>query len=313
MNKYLTTGVAAIAFIVAFTSCSKTDLYDQGAVDERNRQEQEKKDQQKEMTVNEKYAFAFEKAFGKVGPNVDWGFGRKNSSARAVTRAKGDYTSKGNMQPTLDPPFPSDCADSNFLEEAPEGVGKLPTWGGGPGSYIIDAETQSVSTWAGASKIYVTGTVDLSAGDTDATAPRFAPDYRSEIFLLEGATLKLGRVSAQNFKGTIYIAQGATLASDESLMINGDSKVYNHGLIDVPYFEVNTSSFLYNVGTLEADVVYASSNGSRIVNDGIVNSEDVTVDAGAVQNNNEWIVSDLTKINSNNSGWANNGHWKTKD
>ena len=85
MNKYLTTGVAAIAFIVAFTSCSKTDLYDQGAVDERNRQEQEKKDQQKEMTVNEKYAFAFEKAFGKVGPNVDWGFGRKNSSARAVT------------------------------------------------------------------------------------------------------------------------------------------------------------------------------------------------------------------------------------
>ena len=56
MNKYLTTGVAAIAFIVAFTSCSKTDLYDQGAVDERNRQEQEKKDQQKEMTVNEKYA-----------------------------------------------------------------------------------------------------------------------------------------------------------------------------------------------------------------------------------------------------------------
>ena len=41
-------GVAAIAFLAAFTSCTKsTDLYDQGAVDERNRQEQEKKDQQK--------------------------------------------------------------------------------------------------------------------------------------------------------------------------------------------------------------------------------------------------------------------------
>ena len=44
MKKYLITGVAAIAFVVAFTSCSKsTDLYDQAAVDEKNRQEQENK------------------------------------------------------------------------------------------------------------------------------------------------------------------------------------------------------------------------------------------------------------------------------
>ena len=303
MKKFMMTGVAALVFAATLTNCSKSDLYDEGVVK-----------QQKEATVIDRYNAAFEKAFGKVGPNVDWGFGRKSSSTRAFTRAVGTYAQyKGNMQPTLDPPFPSDCAASNFLKEVPEGVNKLPTWGAGPGSYYIEGSYQTVSTWSGASKIYVTGTVDLSAGDTDATAPRFAPDYRSEIFLLEGATLKLGRVSAQNFKGTIYIAQGATLVSDESLMINGDSKVYNHGLINVPYFEVNTSSFLYNVGTLDADRVYASSNGSRIVNDGIVNSEDVTVDAGAVQNNNEWIVSDLTKINSNNSGWVNNGHWKTKD
>jgi len=313
MKNLLITGATALALLIAFAGCSKSnDLYDQSVVDEKNKQDQEKQNQQKVLTVNEAYADAFVKAFGEVGPNVDWGFGRKSSSTRAFTRAVGTYAQyKGNIQPTID--FPSDCDGSNFLKAVPEGVNKLPEGGGGAGSYYIDASTTKVSTWAGASKIYVTGTVDLSAGDTDATAPKFAPDYRSEIFLLEGATLKLGRVSAQNFKGTIYIAQGATLASDESLMINGDSKVYNHGLINVPYFEVNTSSFLYNVGTLEADVVYASSNGSRIVNDGIVNSEDVTVDAGAVQNNNEWIVSDLTKINSNNSGWVNNGHWKTKD
>ena len=313
MKNFLITGTTALALLIAFAGCSKSnDLYDQSVVDEKNKQDQEKQNQQKVLTANEAYAVAFEKAFGTVGPNVDWGFGRKSSSTRAFTRAVGDYAQyKGNIQPTID--FPSDCDANNFLAEVPQGVNKLPADGGGPGSYYIDASTTKVSTWAGASKIYVTGTVDLSAGDTDATAPRFAPDYRSEIFLLEGATLKLGRVSAQNFKGTIYIAQGATLASDESLMINGDSKVYNHGLINVPYFEVNTSSFLYNVGTLDADRVYASSNGSRIVNDGIVNSEDVTVDAGAVQNNNEWNVSELTKINSNNSGWVNNGHWKTKD
>jgi hypothetical protein len=302
MNKknYLSALVAIFAMIsvMILSSCSHDDFY--------------YNEEKAEQAVNDKYAVAFEKAFGKVGPNVDWGFSSKNASTRALTRAVGTYAQyKGNIQPTIN--FPSDCDDSNFLKAVPEGVNKLPEGGGGPGSYYIDASTTKVSTWAGASKIYVTGTVDLSDGDTDATAPRFAPDYRSEIFLLEGATLKLGRVSAQNFKGTIYIAQGATLASDESLMINGDSKVYNHGLIKVPYFEVNTSSFLYNVSTLTANTVYASSNGSRIVNDGTINSVDVTVDAGAVQNNNEWIVSDLTKINSNNSGWVNNGHWKTKD
>ena len=302
MNKknYLSALVAIVAMIsvMILSSCSHDDFY--------------YNEEKAEQAVNDKYAVAFEKAFGKVGPNVDWGFSSKNASTRALTRAVGTYAQyKGNLQPSIS--FPSDCDADNFLAEVPEGVNELPADGGGPGSYYIDASTTKVSTWAGASKIYVTGTVDLSAGDTDATAPRFAPDYRSEIFLLEGATLKLGRVSAQNFKGTIYIAEGATLASDESLMINGDSKVYNHGLIKVPYFEVNTSSFLYNVGTLTANTVYASSNGSRIVNDGTINSVDVTVDAGAVQNNNEWIVSDLTKINSNNSGWVNNGHWKTKD
>lgn len=40
-----------------------------------------------EQTINDKYAAAFEKAFGKVGPNVDWGFSSKNSSTRAFTRS----------------------------------------------------------------------------------------------------------------------------------------------------------------------------------------------------------------------------------
>jgi hypothetical protein len=35
------------------------------------------------------------------------------------------------------------------------------------------------------------------------------------------------------------------------------------------------------------------------------------VNAGAVQNNDMWTVSGTTHINSNNSGWVNNGHWTT--
>lgn len=266
-----------------------------------------------EKTINEKYVIAFENTFGKVGPNVDWGFSSKKANTRTFTRTVDTYASyRGNIQPTIS--FPTDCDASNFLDAVPAGVNKLPTWGAGAGSYYIDAETQSVSTWSGASKIYVTGTVDLSNGDTDATAPKFAPDYRSEIYLLKGATLKLGEVSAINFNvDAIYIAEGATLQTAGLLKANSSTKVYNHGTIKVGTFEVNMSSFLYNVGTLEASSMNAESNASRIVNDGTINSAAVVVNAGAVQNNAEWTVTGTTEINSNNSGWVNNGHWTTYD
>ena len=302
------TSFAAIAFLIAFTGCSKNDLYDQGAVDERNRQEQEKKDQQKELTVNEKYAAAFEKAFGKVGPNVDWGFSSKSSSTRAFTRA-------GGVAFSTDITFPEDCDDSNFLADKPEGAKKLPADGGGAGSWYIDASTTKVSTWAGASKIYVTGTVDLSAGDTDAAAPRFGPSTTSEIYLLEGATLKIGQVSAEKLVcAAIYIAEGATLATDYPILLNSGMDVYNHGTFNVKDLQVNTNSVLYNSGTVKATgTVSAESNSSRIVNNGTIECADVVVNAGAVLNIFEWKVSGTTTINSPNSGWINNGQWKTKD
>ena len=303
MNKKRHSGIKVIATAilgaVVLSSCSHDDYY--------------YSEENMEKTINEKYVIAFENTFGKVGPNVDWGFSSKKANTRTFTRTVDTYASyRGNIQPTIS--FPTDCDASNFLDAVPAGVNKLPTWGAGAGSYYIDAETQSVSTWAGASKIYVTGTVDLSNGDTDATAPKFAPDYRSEIYLLKGATLKLGEVSAINFNvDAIYIAEGATLETAGLLKANSNTKVYNHGTIKVGTFEVNTSSFLYNVGTLEAGSVNAESNASRIVNDGTINSAAVVVNAGAVQNNDMWTVSGTTEINSNNSGWVNNGHWTTYD
>lgn len=301
MNKKRHSGIKVIATAilgaVVLSSCSHDDYY--------------YSEENVEKSINEKYVIAFENTFGKVGPDVDWGFSSKKANTRTFTRTVDTYASyRGNIQPTIS--FPTDCDASNFLDAVPAGVNKLPTWGAGAGSYYIDAETQSVSTWAGASKIYVTGTVDLSNGDTDATAPKFAPDYRSEIYLLKGATLKLGEVSAINFNvDAIYIAEGATLETAGLLKANSSTKVYNHGTIKVGTFEVNTSSFLYNVGTLEAGSVNAESNASRIVNDGTINSAAVVVNAGAVQNNAEWNVTGTTKINSNNSGWVNNGHWTT--
>jgi len=72
-------GIAAVAICAAFTSCSKSnDIYDAGAVEQ---QKQEAINKNIE-TAKANYAAAFEKAFGKVGSNVDWGFG----SAKASTR-----------------------------------------------------------------------------------------------------------------------------------------------------------------------------------------------------------------------------------
>jgi hypothetical protein len=73
MKKYLMTGMAAIAFCAAFTSCSKNDdLYDPKAIEEM------------EMAQNyEAYNQAFIATFGQVNPNQDWGFG-----SRARTRGE---------------------------------------------------------------------------------------------------------------------------------------------------------------------------------------------------------------------------------
>ena len=299
MNKNYHFGIIAIVAIimgtVVLSSCSHNEYY--------------YNEEKVEKNAGETYAAAFERTFGKVAPNVDWGF----SSKKAVTRALGTYASyKGNLQPTIS--FPTDCDASKLLDVVPEGVNRLPTWGGGAGTYFIDAETQAVSTWSGASTIYVTGSVDLSDGDTNAATPKFAPDYRSEIYLTQGATLRLGEASATTLNvAAIYIAEGATLETTGVLTVNNNTGIFNHGTIRAGSFATNMSGSLYNAGTLQAANVNAESNNSRIVNDGTINVITVSVNAGAVLNNAEWTVTGTTKVNSNNSGWVNNGHWTTYD
>ena len=297
------TSVAAFAVLVAFTGCSRsTDMFDQGAIDERDRQEQERIDEQRETIVNQNYAAAFERAFGKVGANVDWGFGRQPS--RALTRGKNDYPSKGTLT-AEGITFPDDCNASNFKDAVPTEVGLLPNSEVNGGTYYINETTQKVQMRLTTGTIYVTGTVDLTSEDV------FEVNAGTQIYLVKGSTLKLGTTSALNLKGDIYIADGATLETAGHLKINGASSVYNHGNIIAGTFEVNTTSFLYNVGKLEADNVNVESTSSRIVNDDTIEAGSVTVNAGAVQNNAEWEVSGTTLISTNALGWVNNGKWKT--
>ena len=78
MKKYLMGGIAAIAICAAFTSCSKSnELFDQNAVQQMEEQKKQEIINKNIEAAKANYTAAFEKAFGKVGANVDWGFGSK--------------------------------------------------------------------------------------------------------------------------------------------------------------------------------------------------------------------------------------------
>ncbi len=276
-----------------------------------------------EQSVNDKYAAAFEKAFGKVGPNVDWGFSSKSTQTRALTRAVGEYAEyKGNLQPTVS--FPTDCDASIFnpnLTSIPSYeeylISKGTQWWhpeeiNDGGVVYIDA-VQPIKISGGTEEAHAK--LYIKAGTYDFTDVSFDLGKNTDLYLLEGATVTFDNTVASTAIFDIYIASGAELIAngDDGLVANSGARVYNHGTITCSKFGVNSSSFLYNVGTFTAGSVNAESNDSRIVNDGTFNCASVTVNAGAVQNNAEWTVTGTTEVNSNNSGWVNNGHWTTYD
>ena len=311
MNKKSYFGIIAIATTMLgamlFSSCSHDEFY--------------YSEEKAEQSVNDKYAAAFEKAFGKVGPNVDWGFSSKNANTRGITRAVGTYAQyRGNMQPTIS--FPTDCDASKFT---PDLTG-IPSYE----EYLLSKGTQywhpeeindgGVVYINAVQPIKISGGTEeahaklyIKAGTYDFTGVSFDLNINTDLYLLEGATVTFDNTVAANAIFDIYIAPGAQLIAngENGLVANSGARVYNHGTITCSKFEVNSSSFLYNVGTLTAGSVNAESNDSRIVNDNTINSTAVVVNAGAVQNNDMWTVSGTTHINSNNSGWVNNGHWTT--
>jgi len=301
MKRNLITGITALGMCIAFTNCSK-DLTPMS---------QEEINAAKAQQIVDKYNNAFVDKFGQPAANQDWGFGNNSAASPALTRALGDYTSRGHLAPT-GITFPEDCDASKFLEDVPEGVNIFPASGdasAASGPFYIDATTTRVNMYAGAGVIYVKGIVDLSSDNC------FEIPQNTEIYLIKGSTLKIGTNDANKLKAIIYIESTATLETANRLKMDNTSKVYNHGTIKAGAFEVNNTSFLYNVGTLDATngLVYVANNNSSIVNDGIIKAGDVEVaGSGNVQNNAEWYVSGITTVNSNSAAWVNNGYWKTQ-
>ncbi len=327
MKNLLITGATALALLIAFAGCSKSnDLYDQSVVDEKNKQDQEKQNQQKVLTVNEAYADAFVKAFGEVGPNVDWGFGRKSSSTRAFTRTEGvtyntDIVFPGDYTGSFAPDLTGVPSYNDYCKTLPNATQYWTPTEFGYGVVYID----------GVQNVHINGGTEaqhsilyLKPGTYDFTGYEFYLGSNTDLFLLEGATLTLDNTVATNAIFDIYIADGAELIAngEDGLKANSGLHIYNHGTITCSKFEANANSVLYNKGTVKATgTVSAESisdeNGiiqhSYIVNSGEIECTDVVVNGGAVKNDFKWTVFGTTKINSNNSGWINTDHWKTRN
>ena len=258
-----------------------------------------------ETNVNDTYAAAFEKAFGKVGPNVDWGFGRQHAYSRGLTRAEEDrvdydsYRGK-NINPIVT--FPDDLGADDFT--IPEGTQPMPNYQGGAGPYYIDETTEQVWSWSSQCVIYVKGNVDL-------TDKKFELNINTKIYLTKNSSLKLGSYAAEGLNVSFYIAKDATLEVPGHIKVQ-TYPVYNHGTIKVGSYETTSGSILYNVGKFETEgSVKLDSPNDRIVNDGTIKCASITIETGAIQNNYEWTVTGTTKVESPNSGWVNNGKWKT--
>ena len=310
MKKYLMTGIAALAMGGMFTSCGP-DMSSYGG----NISEQ----------VVQKYEDKFVEAFGEPAPNQTWGFGSSTvATTRGMTRAVDDYDGyKGSLQP-VNVSFPSDCEASNFdpdltgipsYEDYCKSLGNANwtpdefAWG----EVYID-KVQKIHIWGEygkRAKLYI------KAGEYDFTNETFDLCADADLYLLSGAIVTLNNTAANTAKFDVYIAPGAKLIAngENGYRADVDAHLYNHGTIECTRFEVNNTSFLYNVGALTSSGdVYIANSISRVVNDGTINAASTHVEgSGAIQNNAEWTITGNTIVNCDNGGWVNNGHWTTQN
>ena len=212
--------------------------------------------------------------------------------------------------------FPEDADASKFLDDVPEGVGKLTQNAGRCNNYIDETWYDNLNIWgewdgskSSGGTLYVKGTCDFSNRN-------FYFAGNSELYLVKGATLTLNEYNGSGNLQTntkIYIAEGAKLVAKGELKLNNGLQIYNHGTIETNKLSTNSNSVLVNGGTVTVNTKISVENTlSVIVNNGTITATDMnTAGSGKFQNNNKVTISETTFVNSNDNAWVNNGEFHT--
>ena len=311
MKKYLMGGIAAIALCAAFTSCSKSnELFDQNAAE-----------QAKQQAVIEKknadFTQSFTNRYGTIDSNNDWGFG---NIGKAATRAA--VANRANAYSPIYT-FAVDATDDKFIADVPSGVKKYTEVAGqnqtgyATGtSYLDPTWTQEVNIWGSWDGSKTSGGILYIKGDNDFTNRKFYVAPNTEIYLTEGAVLRLNAKNASDLQGgcNFYIAKDAEIITENELVLNNGLHMYNHGTINAGKLQVNNTSVLYNTSIITTGELSTENNNSEIINDGTITATRLhTAGSSHFVNNNTVSISGNTDVDSNDNTWVNNGQYTTNN
>ena len=275
-------GIAAIAVCAAFTSCSKnSELFDQNAAEQ---QKQEAINKNIE-TAKANYAAAFEKAFGKVGSNVDWGFGSGKASTRASELLKEKFTLPKfrETNPIVKPELPTTFTFQNTVPSTAKYAKDYQNYQKGDVIYI-NSEYQTLNQPQNTDNltIYVDGKVAYN-GQTSSNGNGTA------FCVTENSTLTLGAVSNNLI---VYLAPGATLNITKPLNQDGtpaidyvwNSETQTNDLVPKSSYSFQNSHaaiYMSNGSKVKASDLNLVG-GAKLLNDGgTIEAENLTLDQQA--------------------------------
>ena len=300
-------GVAALAFAAAFTSCSKsTDLYDGPKTEEPKTTNPTTNPEVVEAEIQAAYEAAFINTFGKPAADQDWGFGDDEAGTRAFTRASVSFNYYD---------FPADANDSKFLAEVPDGVEKLTANNGSVNGWIDDTWSGELNIWGAYIDGKTTGGTLYIKGNCDFSNRKFYVAPNTEVYLLEGATLTLNESNAANLQSNCnyYMARNSKIVTSAELKLNNGLHIYNHGTIEAGKLSTNSESWLVNGGIVKVTGKISVENTLSVIeNNGTVTAADLnTAGSGKFENNADVTISGTTFVNSNDNTWVNNGQYRT--
>ena len=218
------------------------------------------------------------------------------------------------IQPTFK--FPADADASKFLDDVPAGVEKLTQNVARCNNYIDETWQGELNIWGAWDGSKTSGGTLYIKGNCDFSNRKFYFAGNSELYLVKGATLTLGKDNGSGnlqVNTNIYIAKGAKLIAKGELKLNNGLHIFNHGTIETDKLSTNSESWLVNGGTVTVSGKISVENTLSVIeNNGTITAADLnTAGSGKVENNANVTISGTTFVNSNDNTWVNNGHYHT--